>query len=402
MLTDPVVGFPIVGTTLLVGALIGFFIYVSRKLPAPPPFVIELGMFQPVVLWGAIVLGVIIGLVALTRAASCKPAYKGKTALFEPFESPQESTKRYDDYVAKLNAASDRIDDLLNDLAEASDDTCNIIRDVEDIYVGNIEAPPSDDETKLPEHMQKERRKKRRERGVVRFNEERALHAKLNSSHPVYECFENPESSEDAAMNLKIKEDELREAVRELETYLDQSEVRVAATKIEQLHTALNFSEIQFIKAMKEEEKRKKETEGFVGTGDLKGDVLFKKAEDLLIREQKLHDDIKQLLNHVTKTKDLQKQAHKTTNNLEEGKVDETAADYIKASQQPKPDKGRCIDDWYQFGSYAGGFCCPTVPSNYSAELRDYTACPIEKGVCSLSHGSKKYPVCVNVPPPSQ
>ncbi len=72
--------------------------------------------------------------------------------------------------------------------------------------------------------------------------------------------------------------------------------------------------------------------------------------------------------------------------------------------------KGACPQGMYQYGMWAGGFCCPVPPTNYDATLGDYIVCPTlaagsrhlnGKYVCALDDTKTQgLPVCGAPPQP--
>ena len=65
----------------------------------------------------------------------------------------------------------------------------------------------------------------------------------------------------------------------------------------------------------------------------------------------------------------------------------------------PEPIQGQCPAGMFQYGMYAGGFCCPVKPTGYRSEFGDYETCPTttvnNKSLCALDpKQTQGYPVC--------
>jgi hypothetical protein len=383
MYADPALGFPWIPFVFVLVSGIGGGIYLLRKLPQPPPppqIVVDwFEFFKPSLLWLLAVVLLWIGLSAMVKA-SCKPgpANTGGQAVFESFANPTPAD--ISRYITEVENAIQRTETSMDRLAKATDDTCNIIQDVEEIYVGNEAAPEDDSELELSEDRQKKREELRRKRGQARFTTERANHAARVSKEPVLECFE------DAGSDTELEEDELRTSAEELASLLDTAEVRLHAKKIAQINTSLKFAEIQFQKAIRAQEDFANPPRS------LKGLDLLKHVDSLLLREAAFTRDVRAVLGNVTYAKQLQRDAKKKGSDLEEGKVsEETVKEF---TPQPKATQGKCPASMFQFASYNGGFCCPTVPTNYSGELNDYTECPIGN-ICSINKETARgQPLC--------
>ncbi len=66
----------------------------------------------------------------------------------------------------------------------------------------------------------------------------------------------------------------------------------------------------------------------------------------------------------------------------------------------PEPTQGRCPSGMYQYGMYAGGFCCPVKPINYRRDVNDYDNCPTtswnNKTLCAIDpKRTQGQPICV-------
>jgi hypothetical protein len=374
MISDPVMGFPWMAMFLLVSVVGGTAIYLIRKLPAPPPLPPVAAQFLELVFpplpWIALVVAVWIGLAFLVRSSCQTPTLPVGTATFEPFQNPTQ--RDINTYIRRVEQAQTRAESTLEKLTSGLDDTCLIIKDVEEVYVGNVAAPADTSETELSEERQKQREETRRKRGQQRFTEEREANAK-KSNTTVLECF----ASE---VDMEAEED-LRNSVQDLEAFLDSAQVQLAEKKLASGYADLAFSNTQFKKALKE---------GFAVS--LRGDALLSYTNTVLQKEGAFYNEAMEFLKAVQETKATQTTFKNKVKALDEGVVE--AEDVRALAPVPAPVQGRCKEGNFQFGSYSGGFCCPTTPTKYSASLRDYTECP-DKRACSLhKETSNGLPVC--------
>jgi hypothetical protein len=380
MYSDPVMGFPWMATSIVILFVGGLLVYLFRKLPAPPPLPPSLqelfDLIGPAMPYLVIAVVLWVGLAMLVKAGCQTPSPISAVARFEPFANPTSAD--LESYIKRVDVATQRLETSMDQLANSTDDTCLIIKDVEEIYVGNIAAPPDESETDLSEDRQARREDVRRKRGQARFNEERALMAKKVSNEPVLECFEN----EDTVMEAQ---EELQLVAKDLEVLLETAEVRLIDKKRKQIRADIMFADSQYRKAIKSQE-------GFTTEKKRTGAELIRHVEVLLRREEAFTRAVQQITDEVNQVKQVQREAKKKGKDLEEGNIAEE--DFQKVAPVPAPDKGRCKEGMFQYGSYGGGFCCPTKPTNYSADMRDYTSCPVE-GVCALgAETSRGFPLC--------
>jgi hypothetical protein len=400
MYIDPALGFPWIPFVFVLVVGIGGGVYLLRKLPQPPPppqLVMDwFEFFKPSLLWLLAVVLLWIGLSAMVKA-SCKPGpvNTGGQAVFESFVNP--NTAEYKLYLSKVEDAIDRTSKSIEKLTNGTDDTCDMIRDIEEVWVGNEAAPKDSSETELSPERQRIRQDLRRKRGQERFNTARTRHANAVSNLPVLECFEEDIDAVDAQDDAELEEDELRIATQELESLLDTADVRLAAVKVKQMTTALMFAEYQFEKAIEEQEKEKEDADIEFFTNPLPtGVALLRHIDGLLEREMKFTKMVNLVLLHVKRAKQLERMSKGLAADLDDGKVPEKLVE--ASAPAPKPARGKCPKNMYQFASYSGGFCCPTVPTDYDRERNDYAICPV-KGVCALHDRTKQtYPVCGTVP----
>jgi hypothetical protein len=255
-----------------------FYTYAAKPITKPTSSYPIVGQFLWVALLFAGVTLVIAVIMMLVKRATC--AQSSDLPTYEPFEPSRAdgTLTAIQTRIKDLRAAGDLVQDALDTMNDAADETCNIMREVEEVYVGNSSAPSDPSEFDLPAEIQKKRQQERERRGRLRFAEERKLYAAMTKK-PVYECFSA--SSTDVAE----AEQELSMLVNEITGILDTAEVKLAAEKQEKIRSLLNFNERYLKKAV-----NAATAEGF--WADLKGAALLAKADELLGKAKTIYGDI--------------------------------------------------------------------------------------------------------------
>lgn len=272
--------------------------------PKTHPFV---GAFLWHILVFAGIVLLIAGIITLVRSARCSAA---DTIRYEPFE-PSATDGRLTaikQRISDLRAATDLVQTALDDMNDAAEETCNIMKEVEEVYVGNSSAPPDESEFNLPAEQQKQRRADRERRAKLRFAEERKLFGSITGK-PVLECFVASDS------DVQEAETELSFMVNEATAILDNAEVKIAAEKKEKIRSLLNFNARYLKKAV-----NAATAEGF--WADLKGPALLSKADELLGKAKTLFAEIQELKRDVKLQRQAVKGLTKKASNLADGKFE--------------------------------------------------------------------------------
>ncbi len=341
----------------------------------------RIGALPSFLLFGALLGAAIYGVVKLVQACSGPSPKNGRASYYEGFAAPSEYAKTLRAYIKQVEAAIERVDDTHDHLMNASDDTCDIIRDIEDVYASNSASPRNMDESNLPEDVLKKKLDDRKKRAKKRMLDERRTFTKNVSSEPMLECFEDAGANDEE----KDLEDELSAQATVLEKSLGDAEFALATKKSEQIHTALNFAENQLTKNIKRVQSAHTE-EGFVQS------ELIARVDKLLAREKEFSEEVDKVIEHTQKAKAMQKEATKKVNDLEEGNIDESSV--AELIPEPKAVQGRCKPGMYEFAAYSGGFCCPEKPTDYNKEHQDYSTCNTS-GACALgAETAGGMPVC--------
>jgi hypothetical protein len=244
--------------------------------------------------------------------------------VYEHFEASSadgllvEYTKR----IPQIRAIKEQLEHDMETLNDLADDTCNIMAQIQDTYVGNTAAPSDEEEYNLPQAQQKKLQENRRRRGILRFEEEKKQYMALNQRKTILECF-----SADAN-DLAEAEQTLSDEVSELLTIIDSAEVRIAAEKGEKIDSLLGFNAKYLKKALDTAT-----VEGFFQ--ELKGTALIAKADELIGKAITVHDKLVILKKKVAQQKLAVKSLTVQAANLEKGNISPVIAD-IAISKQLK------------------------------------------------------------------
>jgi hypothetical protein len=222
--------------------------FLSARFPKFAGVIKLIEIAMPATMWGLATYGAYIGLKELVILS--RPPAKAASAIpyYEPYQDApgvptstgtKETAPEESEIVRMTKAVRNAIASLEQDLeilTEQGESTCSIVRDVETGYVGAKSAPESEDEYSLPKDEMNARKEKRQLRAMNAFRNNRKLFSSLRSSHPMLECFADPPPS-------NPEEDDLREAVQELQAMMENTDVVAGINKADQIHIALAFSE---------------------------------------------------------------------------------------------------------------------------------------------------------------
>jgi hypothetical protein len=193
----------------------------------------------------------------------------------------------------RVRAAIDRVQDMLDLLTDYGESTCAIVRDVEAGYIGARSAPEDEQEYSLPQEVQGSRKEQRQTRARKAFATNMSLFASIRSSKPL-ECFVGEGSEED-------EEDDLREALQELQALLDNEAVLMSVNKADQVAVALAFSNKILDKSEKEGFQTSAPSSSLSFEG-LRGEELLRAGRSLLARERALTAKITALERDIATT----------------------------------------------------------------------------------------------------
>jgi hypothetical protein len=151
-----------------------------------------------------IVALLITGIVYLVKLAQQCLEYTG---YYETFTNPQPGQygKQLQDQINKVKQLNMNLDDSVEIFTENIQNTCEVHKEIEDMFIENNATPKSDGEYQLPKDKLDNLLERRRLSAKKQFSESRNIFGKSRNA-PVYECFTNPKSGP----SVSELEDELR------------------------------------------------------------------------------------------------------------------------------------------------------------------------------------------------
>lgn len=259
-----------------------------------------------------------------------------RAVRFEGFQDTS-SPSPYPSLASKLQTAIDRAQDTLDSLVEQTDQTCAIIKEVEQGYVGAKSGPEDEMEYKLPETEQQQRKNRRQERAQKAFATNRGIYAATRNTTPL-ECFQNPntDSSVAAAIADDASDEDitLRELCVQLHNLLENTETLAQIRKIQQMEVDLDFAGRQL---------NKSEAETFqngVATDEkptatqiyatLRGSALEEAAQKLLQKERSLFNSVQAIEQKVSGLRSRMGKTYRKANMVATGDYNVTEAELKK------------------------------------------------------------------------
>ena len=275
-----------------------------------PPIV---GKLVAYIIGFALVSLLVAGIILLIRSATCTSTQPEN--VYEHFAA----TDANDDYLSNLQRRNglikQTIDTLQNDmdiLDEDADDTCDIMKSVEDTYISNKSVPSDESEFELPREVQEKRVERRKDNAKKSFQEKKNAFVESNGKKPLLECFASSEDVDQA-------EQDLGDAVRELTALLDSAEMKLAVTKGEKTWMSLLFTAPYLKKAV--DTVVPNTTEHFA---TLKGATLLSKADELIGKANTIHARFKPLRDQVVAQKQVAGSLNKKAGDLQKGKISQS------------------------------------------------------------------------------
>lgn len=224
------------------------------------------------------VILVITAMLMLVRTITCN---SNPANAYEHFESPTLQTVR--SRISFIERLRGEISMAVEELATASDETCAISKELEEIYVSNLSTP--DTQSDLPPDMQTRLGDARKKRATANYQQKKARFG------ATLECF----TAGTGAENMEAETTMLETQVRELEELMDSAEVRMADIMSTKINTMLKFNYRIIDEAMMQFGAAKNK-EGFTTAGMevlAKADVLIGKANTFLDTVRALKKEIK-------------------------------------------------------------------------------------------------------------
>jgi uncharacterized membrane protein len=176
--------------------------------------------------------------------------------------------------IEKIQTLRETLEDDLDALDSVEDDTCDILRSVEENVVSGAAQPSDSSELDLPLEVQKRRAEQRKRRAVLNFKQRRSDAAALLGK-PVLECF---------ATSAETLESE----TRNLEAVLDRAALRVSS-----IEAALAFNE-KYLQRGAEAA-----TEGIEAFANADSSSVIAAADRAIGRALALHESVLALKNTI-------------------------------------------------------------------------------------------------------
>jgi hypothetical protein len=293
----------------------GLFQLAKNAMKQPwPPIAGSIGIY---IIQAGIAMLLIAAIVLFIKRVSVNPG-----PVYEHFEASSDDGLfiEYKKRIPQIQSIKDQLETDIDALNDMADDTCNIMSQIQDIYVGNSMAPSDEEEYNLPQANQTKLQEARKRRAVLRFEDEKKQYMALNNRKTILECFSADQD------DLAEAEQTLSDAVTDLIRVIDTAEVRMAAEKGEKIDSLLGFNAKYLKKALDAAT-----LEGFMQ--QLKGTALIAKADELIGQAITVHNKLIELRKNV----DQQKRAAKSLNvqaaNLDKGIINPTIVNAAFASQ---------------------------------------------------------------------
>jgi hypothetical protein len=272
-----------------------------------PPIV---GKLVAYVIGFAFLALLIAGIIILVQSASCK---SGQSAnLYEHFDASDDYLSNLQTRITRVKKTIETIQSDMDILGDDADDTCNIMKIVEDAYISNNSAPTDESEYELSREVQQSRVEKRKERSKRNFQAQKDAFVESHQKKPLLECFASSGDVEQA-------EQDLNDVVRELSLLLDSAEMKLATTKGEKTWLSLLFNAPFLKKAI--DSTTPKTSENF---DTVKGSDILSKADELIGKANTIHARFKVLREQVTAQKAVAGSLNKKANDLQKGKVSQS------------------------------------------------------------------------------
>lgn len=231
------------------------------------------------------------GIVMLVRTIPCVRAPGNSYEHFETTPvSPVQSR------IDTIQTIRDTIQSDLDSLHDSQDDTCEILKQIEQSQVANYSLPNDTAEYSNPDPK---RADSRNARAKKRFELEKQQYTILHSTGPLLECFDD--ASDERMLSGEV------DALSDL---LDKLDMKLADT----ITTTLGFNSGYLQKMVKAST-----TEGFFT--DLRGPELLAKADAVIDRANTLHTKLQSVRSEVEKQTKVARALNTKHADLQNGKV---------------------------------------------------------------------------------
>lgn len=268
---------------------------------------VNMGIIGGALILGALVISALVILIKFSVHVCNGLNSNSKSNVYERFETEDDQLAAIKKRIQGIQTIKENIQSDLDDLNDAADDTCNIMKQVEDSYIASVSVPSDDSETDLSVEMQRRRDADRNARAKRRFEGEKRMFVALHKQAPLLECFS---ASPDDVANA---EQELRDQVDEMTLLLDNAEIKLAAEKGAKVNSLLAFN-AQYLKKAVDAITVK---EGF--WSELRGAALLSKADELIGIALSFHESMQALKQSVSIQKKTAAALNKKKRELDQG-----------------------------------------------------------------------------------
>ena len=253
-----------------------------------------LGEFGWVLIVFAAAALILASIVILLR--NVKKQKENERLYYEHFESPNDwSVSAIRSRIDKVRNIKEALLIYSEDVGTLADETCAIMKTVEEKYIANGSQFANASDYELPKAEQDKKIKQRQSLAKARFADQQAMYSAVNGQKPLLECFYA--DGDDVAQ----AEAELNRELNELEKILDTTQVKAAAIKKEKAAMSLGFSLKYLTDAVKTLQEQK--AEGFYA--ELRGAALIARADEIIGKAIAMRKDLEELNKLMQKENDM-------------------------------------------------------------------------------------------------
>jgi len=241
---------------------------------------------------------ILAGIVMLLRSVkkSGEGVGTGGKLYYEHFQSPNDwSVSALRSRIDKLRNLKEELLVYSEDVGVLADETCAIVKNVEEKYIINNSQFENPSDYELPKAEQDRKVKQRQTLAKVRFADQQTMYSAVNGGKPLLECFYADNDDVVAA------EAELNRELNEMEKILDSAQVKAAALKKEKASMSLGFSLKYLTDAVKSLQEQKRE--GFYV--ELSGAALIARADEILGKAAAMKDELKELNKRLARSNEM-------------------------------------------------------------------------------------------------
>ena len=250
-------------------------------------------LFWVIIVFAAAAL-VLAGIVVLLR--NRKKSEPTEKLYYEHFQSPNDwSVSAIRSRIDKIRNVKEALLVYSEDVGVLADETCAIMKTVEEKYIANGSQFENAVDYELPREEQDRKVKQRQSLAKARFADQQAMYSAVNGQKPLLECFYADNDDVAAA------ESELNRELNELEKILDTTQVKAAALKKEKASMSLGFSLKYLTDVVKSLQEQKRE--GFYA--ELSGPALIARADEILGKAAAMKAELGDLNTLMRKENDM-------------------------------------------------------------------------------------------------